>query len=47
MAYVARFEPEHAAADCVVDEASGNSHLHLVAEAGAAAEVREEGGGHR
>ncbi|PNW87956.1 hypothetical protein CHLRE_01g008500v5 [Chlamydomonas reinhardtii] len=39
MAYVARFEPEHAAADCVVDEASGNSHLHLVAEAGAAAEV--------
>eukprot|EP00198_Chlamydomonas_reinhardtii_P010966 XP_001700303.1 predicted protein [Chlamydomonas reinhardtii] len=39
MAYVARFEPEHAAADCVVDEASGNSHLHLVAEAGAAAEA--------
>ncbi|KAG2444244.1 hypothetical protein HXX76_001001 [Chlamydomonas incerta] len=39
MAYVARFEPEHAAADCVVDPASGNSHLHLVAEAGAGQEV--------
>ncbi|KAG2430363.1 hypothetical protein HYH02_013725 [Chlamydomonas schloesseri] len=39
MAYVARFEPEHAAGDCVVDEASGNTRLHAVAEAGACYDV--------
>lgn len=39
MTYLKRFDAEHAGSDSVVDAATGNTHLHLIADGGATYEV--------